>query len=127
MHVTGLVGYHGKHGCRLYCGMPGRREVHGKQYFPVLLRPLNYDVDGCMHADIDIRNLPSPSRDQYNSNLRYLVTSPNETQYHARRLATGISKPSIFSGLDLDRSFTLGLPYSAGSDIMLLLLSIYPT
>ena len=118
MHVTGLVGYHGKYGCRLYCGMPGRREVHGKQYFSTLLRPKNYDVDGCMHADIDIRHLPSPSRDQYNSNLRYLVTSPNETQYCARHLATGISKPSIFSGLDLDRSSTLGLPYSAGSDIM---------
>ena len=26
MHITGLVGYHGKHGCRLYCGLAGRRE-----------------------------------------------------------------------------------------------------
>jgi hypothetical protein len=116
MHVTGFVGYHGKHGCRLYCGMAGRREAQGKQYFPVLLRPLNYEVEGCTHADIDIRRLPSPSREQYNANLRYLVTSPNEAQYRARRLATGISKPSIFSGLD--HSSTLGLPYSAGSDIM---------
>ena len=49
MHITGFVGYHGKHGCRLYCGMAGRREVHGKQYFPALLKPLNYEVEGvCM-------------------------------------------------------------------------------
>ena len=116
MHITGLVGYHGKHGCRLYCGMPGRREAHGKHYFPALLKPLGYEIDGCMHADIDIRHLPSPSREQYITNLRHLVSSPNETQYRARRLATGISKPSIFSGLD--RSSTLGLPHSAGSDIM---------
>jgi hypothetical protein len=27
MHITGLVGYHGKHSCRLYCGMAGHREV----------------------------------------------------------------------------------------------------
>ena len=24
MHVTGFIGYHGKHGCRLYCSLPGR-------------------------------------------------------------------------------------------------------
>ena len=116
MHITGLVGYHGKHGCRLYCGMAGCCEAHGKQYFPALLRPLNYEVEGCMHADIDVRNLPSPSHEHYINNLRHLVTSPNETQYRARCLATGISKPSIFSGLE--RSSTLGLPYSAGLDIM---------
>ena len=116
MHITGLVGYHGKHGCRLYCGMQGRREPAGKHYFPALLKPQNYDVDGCMHEDIDIRNLPKPSRAKYIENLRDLVASPNETQYRIRRLATGISKPSIFSGLN--KSHTLGLLYSAGSDIL---------
>ena len=54
MHVTGLVGYHGKHSCHLYCGMPGCHEVHGKQYFPALLKPSNYSVEGCTHSDIDI-------------------------------------------------------------------------
>jgi len=116
MHITGLVGYHGKHGCRLYCGLPGRREPQGKHYFPALLKPVNYDVEGSMHADINIKTLPRASSDVYAANLRYLVMSPNEAQYRARRLATGISKPSIFSGLD--PSATLGLPKSAGSDIM---------
>lgn len=116
MHVTGFVGYHGKHGCRLYCGLQGRREPTGKHYFPVLLKPKEYDVQGCAHGDIDIRYLPKPSREQYLANLQHLVASPNQAQYRARRLATGISKPSIFSGLD--HSSTLGLPHSAGSDIM---------
>lgn len=116
MHITGLVGYHGKHGCRLYCGLSGRRERHGKQYFPALLKPADYDVDGCMHGDIDIRALPTASCEHYNTNLRYLVESPNDTQYRARRLETGISKPSIFSALN--RTSSLQLPKSAGSDIM---------
>ena len=116
MHITGLVGYHGKHGCQLYCGMQGRREPAGKHYFPALLKPQGYDVEGCTHDDIDITDLPKPSRAKYIDNLCYLVASPNETQYRTHRLATGISRPSIFSGLDQSR--TLGLPYSAGSDIM---------
>ena len=56
------------------------------------------------------------SCEQYNRNLHILVTSPNETQYWVRHLETGISKPSIFSGID--QSSTLRLPRSAGSDIM---------
>jgi len=54
MHITGLVGYHGKHGCRLYYSMPGRCKVHEKQYFPALLKPTNYSIEGCTHNDIDI-------------------------------------------------------------------------
>ncbi|KAH9162709.1 hypothetical protein EDB89DRAFT_1860583, partial [Lactarius sanguifluus] len=58
MHVTGLVGYHSKHGCRLYCGLPGWCEPNGKHYFPALLKPNDYSIDGCAHADVDIRSLP---------------------------------------------------------------------
>jgi Transposase family tnp2 len=116
MHVTGFVGYHGKHGCRLYCGLQGRREPAGKHYYPALLKPRDYDVEGCAHEDLDIRHLPKPSHEQYLANLQYLVASPSQAQYRSRRLATGISKPLIFSGLE--HSSMLGLPYSAGSDIM---------
>jgi len=116
MHVTGMVGYHGKHGCRLYCGMQGRREHHGTHYFPALLKPLNYNVSGCTHGDIDVKNLLVPSRKRYHENLRIVILSSNNSQYRTRCLETGISKPSIFSGLD--PSSTLRLPHSAGSDIM---------
>ena len=116
MHVTGLVGYHGKHGCRLYCGLAGGREPQGKQYFPALLKPENYNLEGCAHGDIDIRYLPTASCDQYNLNLRHLLASSGDCQYRSQHLATGISKPSVFSGLD--RHSMLALPKSAGSDIM---------
>ena len=116
MHVTGFVGYHGKHGCRLYCGMKGHREEHGKHYFPALLKPTDYAIQDCDHPDIDITKLPKPSHDTYNQNLNELLASTSNTNYRARRLKTGISKPSIFSCID--SASTLGLPYSAGSDIM---------
>ena len=45
-----------------------------------------------------------------------VLSSPNETQYKAQRLTTGISWPSIFSGLE--QCTTLGLPKSTGSDFM---------
>ena len=116
MHITGFVGYHGKHGCRLYCGLSGRRERQGKHYFPALLKPTDYDLEGSSHPDVDIRVLREASRKEYEMNLATLVASQNESQYRLRRLETGISKPSIFSGID--PSSTLGLPRSAGSDIM---------
>jgi hypothetical protein len=57
-----------------------------------------------------------PLRKRYLENLHYLLTSPTDSQYQTQRLATGISRPSIFSGLV--SSSTLGLPSSASSDIM---------
>jgi len=81
MHITGsgFVGYHSKHGCHLYCGLQGQCEPAGKHYFPVLLRPADYNVEGCMHRDIDIRDLPKPLREQYLTNLQYLVALPNQS------------------------------------------------
>ena len=82
MHITGFVGYHSKHGCYLYCGLQGHCKPAGKHYFPVLLKPRNYDVEGCAHEDIDIRELSKPLREQYLMNLQYLVASPSQSQYH---------------------------------------------
>ena len=65
MHITGLVGYHGKHGCCLYCGLAGCHEDHGKHYFPAILKPTNYNVEGCAHDNIKIKNLPMPLRERY--------------------------------------------------------------
>jgi len=77
MHVTRFVGYHGKHSCHLYCRLQGRREPAGKHYFPALLKPADYEVEGCAHEDIDIRELPKPLCEQYLVNLCYLIASPN--------------------------------------------------
>lgn len=118
-YLNGLVGHQGKNGCRLYCSIVGRHKPGGPQYYPALFKPLNYNVQGCDHGDISYASLPSCSRSTYHTNLRYLMASANETQYKKRRLETGISKPSIFLGLQQQKS--LGVPNCFGSDIMHLL------
>jgi hypothetical protein len=115
-YLNGLVGHHGKYGCRLYCSVTGRHKPGGSHYFPALLKPNDYAAQGCDHDDVSFANLPSCSQEKYYSNLRYLMSSPNETQFKKRRLETGISKPTIFLGLQQDRM--LGIPGCFGSDIM---------
>lgn len=115
-YLNGLVGHHGKNGCRLYCSVIGRHKPGGSHYYPALLKPLNYNVAGSDHDDLPYADLPSCSPDIYHKNLRHLLASPNETQYKKRRLETGISKPSIFLGLQQVK--ILGIPGCFGSDIM---------
>ena len=115
-YLNGLVGHHGKNGCRLYCSVIGRHKPGGSHYYPALLKPLNYRVFGSDHNDLPYANLPSCSPEIYHKNLRHLLASPNETQYKKRRLETGISKPSIFLGLQ--QAKILGIPGCFGSDIM---------
>jgi hypothetical protein len=40
VYLNGFVGYHGKHGCRLYCGLKGRHKPGGSHYYPALLKPI---------------------------------------------------------------------------------------
>lgn len=116
VHLSGLVGHHGRFGCRLFCGLSGRHKAGIAHYYPALLKPLNYTVQGCDHADIDINNLPVPSARLYKEQLEFVMASDTLTQYHKRRLATGISKPSVFLGLDPRHRFSV--PTCFGSDIM---------
>jgi hypothetical protein len=115
-YLNGLVGHHGKNGCRLYCSVKGRHKQGASHYYPALLKPLNYTVSGSDHNDVPYTNLPSCSPEIYHTNLRHLLASPNETQYKKRRLETGISKPSIFLGIQQTK--ILGIPGCFGSDIM---------
>ena len=119
MYISGMVGYHGKYGCRLYCGLVGRHKANGSHYYPVLLKPDNFSVPGCSHDDISYTSLPTCSPLMFQQNLQYLVQSPNETQHKKRRLETGISKPSLFLGLQEHKA--LSLPGCFGSDVMHLL------
>jgi hypothetical protein len=114
--LNGLVGHHGKNGCRLFCSLPGRRKAGKPHYYPALLKPINYSVAGSDHPDIDINDLPSMSREVYEQKLEFVVQSPNETQYKKNRLNTGIVKPSIFLGLN--PRYRLDVPGCFGSDIM---------
>ena len=115
-YLNGLVGHHGKFGCRLYCPTPGRHKPNGPHYYPALLKPIDYVMPGCDHDDLPYTISMISSSQLYLSNLNTLLKSPNETQYKKRRLETGITKPTIFLGVHPDR--ILGIPGCFGSDIM---------
>ena len=115
-YLNGLVGHHGKFGCRLYCPVPGRHKPNGSHYYPALMKPVNYVMPGCDHEDLPFALSAVSSSKLYLSNLNFLLKSPNETQYKKRRLETGITKPTIFLGFNPNR--ILGIPGCFGSDIM---------
>lgn len=114
--LNGLVGHQGAYGCRLYCPLKGRRKDGKPHYYPVMKLPTDYSLAGCSHPDIDPESLQQPSEDEYLRNLAYVLGSRNETDYKERRKATGIAKPSLFSGLL--RKHMLGIPGCFPGDIM---------
>ncbi|KAJ7653464.1 hypothetical protein B0H17DRAFT_1147055 [Mycena rosella] len=114
--LNGLVGHHGVYGCRLYCPLKGRRKEGKPHYYPVMKLPTNYTLVGCSHPSIDPKLLPPPSETEYLRNLEFVLASRNETDYKERRKATGIAKPSLFSGLQ--REHMLGIPGCFPGDIM---------
>jgi len=103
--TDGCIGHHGAHGCRLGCPMKGRHKPNAGHYFAVHLKPNNYTIDDCNHPDIDIRNLDTLSTINYQQDLSKVVSSTDQTDYKKNRKKTGISKPSILSGLANDLMF----------------------
>lgn len=113
------VGHHAVHPCRLGCPMRGRRKRDGKHYYPAHTKPKgDYDarVPGCEHPDVSIRWFTPTSPEDYNSLLKHVMESTSKTNYEDCRKETGIAKPSIFSGLDPNR--TLGIPGCFTADLM---------
>ncbi|GLB43663.1 hypothetical protein LshimejAT787_1401750 [Lyophyllum shimeji] len=101
-NMTGMVGHSGKFGCRLYCAMPGRHREGDPHYYPVMQQPHDYQVSGCNHIDItlgDMHGFRQGTQQRYTANLHKLLTVPNNAQFKKERLATGLAKQTIFSGL----------------------------
>ncbi|KAG2071051.1 hypothetical protein BDR04DRAFT_1017065, partial [Suillus decipiens] len=97
-YLNGFVGHHGKNGCHLYCGLRGQHKMGCSHYYPVLLKPHDYNVAGCSHPDINVNDIQDASAEMYWNNLIYVLQSCNETEYKQHQLETSISKPSIFLG-----------------------------
>ncbi|KAF9220269.1 hypothetical protein BS17DRAFT_852819 [Gyrodon lividus] len=94
--LSNLIGHSGKQGCHMFCPIKGRCKPNSSQYYPILLQPLDYHVNGCLHPDIDPYNIiPSTS-------------TPNRAQYKKCCLESGIIGPSILLGLQLEH--ILGIP-----------------
>ncbi|EIW80031.1 hypothetical protein CONPUDRAFT_27571, partial [Coniophora puteana RWD-64-598 SS2] len=111
--LTGLVGHHGKFACRLYCGFPGRRYAQKPHYYPVMKKPRNYNVSGCLGPDKTADTLPSAGSGDYDQNLARILACRTLAEYARARLETGIVKPTLFSGLRCTK-----IPHLFGSDIM---------
>ncbi|KAI0059597.1 hypothetical protein BV25DRAFT_1889570 [Artomyces pyxidatus] len=114
--LHGYVGHHGKQGCRNRCGRVGRRKPGAPHYYAVSLKPDGYQEAGCTHPDYEPSELPEASPAQYEADLKTLQAASGTTDYNARRLATGLSKPSIFLGLS--PKHRLPIPNLFPGDIM---------
>jgi hypothetical protein len=114
--LHGQVGHHGVFSCREYCGLKGRHKPGGPHYYPALLKPLNYDLAGCDHGNVDVYRMPTTSPAFYFTNLQKLLPCANEAQFIKTRKETGLCKPSIFVGLS--RQHLSGLPGCLAIDHM---------
>lgn len=114
--ISNLIGHNGKNGCRMLCGLEGRRKPHGNHYYPVLLQPRNYDVRGCNHGDLHPADTPQGTSENYIQRLHILMRSSRRSQYESNRLNTGIVGPSILLGLETRH--ILGIPECFSTEIM---------
>ncbi len=114
--LHGQVGHHGAFGCQEYCGLKGRHKPRGLHYYPALLKPLNYDLPGCSHDDIDAFQLPRASPGLYHANLDQLCKCRTDAQFRQTRKETSLCKQSIFLGLD--QRYLSGLPGCLAIDHM---------
>ncbi|PPQ81352.1 hypothetical protein CVT24_001144 [Panaeolus cyanescens] len=108
--LDGRVGHHGAHGCRLGCEMKGRHKANSGHYYSVHLRPHNPQNNDSSHPDFDFQD-PNIGMDRatpvtYANNIETIISSNDQHAYETNRKLTGLSKPSILSGL----SSTLSLP-----------------
>ncbi|KAG6807256.1 hypothetical protein H0H92_008224, partial [Tricholoma furcatifolium] len=121
VYFNGLVGHMGFNGCRIRCGLLGRRKPRDKHYYPALLKPVD-PVTGCDHEDGDWDSLPiqpPPTTANYLSDLRLVVLAKTDRSYKEMRKRTGIVKPSL--SLALDPRHVLPPSRCYGPDIMHLL------
>lgn len=98
-YMNGFAGHMSYNHCRRMCGIEGRRKPQKSSYYVPHLKPNNYDVPGCNHADVELASLHSVDPSLYQRNLEFVMSSPDLATYRLRRKHTGISKPSIFQGI----------------------------
>jgi hypothetical protein len=116
IYLNSFVGHHGKNGCCVFCSLIGRQKPRVSHYYPAFYKPHNYSVAGCDHDDYSYEKPPPCSLEEFQQLLRFLMASPNETQYKKRHLESGICKPSLILGLNPQHKTPL--PLCFGPDIM---------
>ncbi len=106
-YLNGLVGHTGAHCCRLYCGQCGRHKPGIGIYYPALTS-YGSDDDGPPNISLRVDQDATIRPQLYKEKLAIVRAARRKVDYERARLATGIAKPSIFSGLPPTRF--LGVP-----------------
>ncbi len=114
--ISGWVGHHGHCHCCYHW-----HKLGGSHYYPVRLKPDNYNLDGCDHGDVDLEGILSRLNSQtathsYFNDLKKILIVDSKVQYKRTQLETGICKPTIFLGLHPDH--TLPIPSLFAGDSM---------
>jgi hypothetical protein len=100
--MSRMVRHTGKYGCHLHCEMPSRHRKGDSHYFPAMNKPENYTVARSCHPDVTFANLGKYCHDlprKYESNIRFLLEATTKRNFAACRLAVGLCKQTLFSGL----------------------------
>jgi hypothetical protein len=105
-----------------YRALVGRRVPNGKHYYPMLSKPDNYNVSGSDHPDVSPFLVRQADPEHYAASLAVVCASTSKTAYERNRRETGISRPSIFSGLSIGTY--LGIPKMFPNDIMHLIMNL---
>jgi hypothetical protein len=112
-YMSGMVGHSARYGCQLSCNMPSRHRTCDSHYYPAMNRPSDCPANGYCYPDIS--GHPTDLALKYSANLGFLLASSTPAEFRTRRLAVGISKQTIFSGLP---SLPLSVPNMFMMDIM---------
>ena len=102
-----------------YIIQQGWHKPSSGHYYAIHLRPNGSTIPGCDHPNVDIRNLFEPSCEVYETKLSKIIQATNQNDYEKKQKETGISKPSILSGLV--KSLTLPVLLCFSIDLMHLL------
>jgi hypothetical protein len=93
---------------RLCCNLIKHRKPQGATYYPALLLPLHFEVDGCSHPNVNPADVKVLGSDAYNTAIDLVERHRTQTEYETACEETGIPKALIFSGLP--EGHTLGMP-----------------
>jgi len=114
--LSNFIGHQGKNSCWMLCPLNGCRKPSAPQYYPVLLKPNNYNVRGCDNPDVDVYDIGPSNPHVYIQHLLHLLNSPTQRVYETQHLETGIVGPSILLGLQPE--LIQGIPEVFSSEMM---------
>lgn len=74
-YLNGLTGHSSTYECHLYCSVKGQHKDCGNHYYPALLKPVNYSVEGSDRYDANATHLPIGNVNDYLNGLNAILGS----------------------------------------------------